>query len=379
MKKLLGIITALLMSVGIFVGVSGVPAQADTLGPVIFFVPHQDDEVYTFGPEIITSLAAGRDVIEVLMTDGSSTGVCANGNKADGDFYRNADGDPTDYTVPDRNRCTKERDSEFENAALAFNTEDYPAGAGTLTTVYQDDPNGYCGGLPAGDGHNMEDNYKQLRFSGDVMAGNENRPYGEYCVDNHMTEQFANWAVQKWVDEYGPQGASFKAMSYKEMNHCDRCANNERIPSQYRDQPATVGGPAPGEADHGLLGYALSNATGTADKRYFIKPPLWYYYDGPNSHWGNRHILDDEGPNGTSDEIKAYLCGRDYYSADRSNEFPGTPLHCVGGQSISRDATWEQTHRHNEHTTSDDCYPNAWDGHDKCYNDSGADVVIQHS
>lgn len=45
------------------------------MGPAIWFVPHQDDEVLSMGAAIKQHARAGRRCIVVLMTDGSNSGV----------------------------------------------------------------------------------------------------------------------------------------------------------------------------------------------------------------------------------------------------------------------------------------------------------------
>lgn len=43
--------------------------------PAVFFTPHQDDETLSMGASIVQHVQAGRQVIVVLLTDGSASGV----------------------------------------------------------------------------------------------------------------------------------------------------------------------------------------------------------------------------------------------------------------------------------------------------------------
>ena len=42
---------------------------------IIYFAPHQDDELLSMGVDICNSIKKGKDVHVVLCTDGSSSGV----------------------------------------------------------------------------------------------------------------------------------------------------------------------------------------------------------------------------------------------------------------------------------------------------------------
>ena len=70
------------------------PTQAYTGTPVVFFTPHQDDEVLSMGSAIREHVLAGRQVWVVLLTDGGASGACL-----------------TQYTT--RAACVAERDKEF--------------------------------------------------------------------------------------------------------------------------------------------------------------------------------------------------------------------------------------------------------------------------
>jgi LmbE family N-acetylglucosaminyl deacetylase len=45
------------------------------MDPAVFFTPHQDDETLSMGASIVQHVAAGRQVIVVLLTDGGASGV----------------------------------------------------------------------------------------------------------------------------------------------------------------------------------------------------------------------------------------------------------------------------------------------------------------
>ena len=70
------------------------PVQAFTGSPVVFFTPHQDDEVLSMGAAIRQHVLAGRQVWVVLLTDGGASAECL-----------------TQYTT--RAACVAERDKEF--------------------------------------------------------------------------------------------------------------------------------------------------------------------------------------------------------------------------------------------------------------------------
>lgn len=72
-------------------------------GPAIFFSPHQDDETLSMGASIVQHVRSGREVIVVLMCDGSGSGV--------GKVY------------PSRDVFVAERDREFKAAVKALGAE----------------------------------------------------------------------------------------------------------------------------------------------------------------------------------------------------------------------------------------------------------------
>lgn len=58
--------------------IMAVPAPASaTLGPAVFFTPHQDDETLFMGAAIVQHIRAGRKVYVVLLTDGGASAVSA--------------------------------------------------------------------------------------------------------------------------------------------------------------------------------------------------------------------------------------------------------------------------------------------------------------
>jgi len=49
--------------------------NANNQDTVIYYIPHQDDELLTFGASIVDDVEKDRNVVVVLMTDGSATNV----------------------------------------------------------------------------------------------------------------------------------------------------------------------------------------------------------------------------------------------------------------------------------------------------------------
>ena len=97
MKSRFGRMFILLAAIAFSLGgavTSAAPAQAFTGYPVVFFTPHQDDEVLSMGAAIREHVLAGRQVWVVLLTDGGSSVQCAQ-----------------QYTT--RAACVAERDKEF--------------------------------------------------------------------------------------------------------------------------------------------------------------------------------------------------------------------------------------------------------------------------
>lgn len=74
-RRALATTTAILMAAAGSLMVTAPNAQA-AIGPAIFFSPHQDDEVLSFGAAITEHVRAGRQVIVVLMSDGGSSAAC---------------------------------------------------------------------------------------------------------------------------------------------------------------------------------------------------------------------------------------------------------------------------------------------------------------
>jgi len=72
--------------------------------PAIFFVPHQDDDVLMYGADLKNHVRAGRRTIAVLLTDGSSSGLCP-------------------VLHDEREGCAAQRDEEFKNAMEILGVE----------------------------------------------------------------------------------------------------------------------------------------------------------------------------------------------------------------------------------------------------------------
>jgi len=77
-KRIAYIIPVIVLIILLSIFVFNSTKQADTEDKgeqVIYYVPHQDDEVITFGVSIYHHLQQGDEVHVVLLTDGSSSGV----------------------------------------------------------------------------------------------------------------------------------------------------------------------------------------------------------------------------------------------------------------------------------------------------------------
>ena len=204
-------------------------ASAVSTNPAVFLVPHQDDEVLTFGAAVKQHLLAGRDVILVLLTDGSSSGECDNlrtGTYGHPDFDQ-TDGITGNYTSSpvDRAACTNFRDNEFLNAAAAMRSNvGTGTGIGTLTT--------------------------------DIRV--------DRMQDGTLTKTYVRSVIDSYDAIYGTP--SFKAMTYKECSSAHPCG---------------LGDGWPGHADHDATGEALrdfNDQVAGADARFYIKPELWPSY-----------------------------------------------------------------------------------------------------
>lgn len=91
-------LAAIVTALAVLVGLSAASTAATT-PPVIYLVPHQDDETLSMGADIRAHLAAGKDVHLYLYTDGHETGVCS-----------------SSYIPLNDADCTKARDGEFDVA-----------------------------------------------------------------------------------------------------------------------------------------------------------------------------------------------------------------------------------------------------------------------
>lgn len=92
-RVLIALVTMIMTLIGAL-AVTSTPAQAFTGYPVVFFTPHQDDEVLSMGAAIRQHVLAGRQVWVVLLTDGGASAAC-----------------PVKYAT--RAECVAERDKEF--------------------------------------------------------------------------------------------------------------------------------------------------------------------------------------------------------------------------------------------------------------------------
>lgn len=211
MTRLAALLTGLVMALagaGFYAPASAIPTD-----PAVFLVPHQDDEVLSYGASVKEHLLAGRDVHLVLLTDGSSSGECKRSRSG---TYGHPNFDATDgvvgtYTAVDREACATFRDQEFLNAASAMQNNVGNA-VGTLTAVIRTDR----------------------------------------TQDGSLSTAYVEAVVTEYVTLY-PE-ASFKGMTYKESDHAEGHADHDVV----------------GEA----LNNKYSDGTIT-DVRYYVKPALW--------------------------------------------------------------------------------------------------------
>ena len=87
---------------------------------VLYFVPHQDDELLTMSVDICNSLEKGYDVHVVLLTDGSQSSVRKRLN-AERAELRNKGIECPDLTEKE---FAKERDEEFKRSLNALGVDD---------------------------------------------------------------------------------------------------------------------------------------------------------------------------------------------------------------------------------------------------------------
>lgn len=144
-------------------------AQAATTTPVVWLVPHQDDEVLSYGADIRSHLQSNDGPFyAVLLTDGSHTGVC-DVNK-DGTF-----------TTLEETDCTTQRDAEFYTAI-----DRLEGSTGKNITV-------------------------------DIPA--------DRAADGELTKAYVQTIIDRYQALYPGQNVRFKGYSYKESLHCDKCGN----------------------------------------------------------------------------------------------------------------------------------------------------------
>lgn len=143
-------------------------AQANT-APVVWLVPHQDDEVLSYGADMRAHFQAAspRPAYAVLLTDGGASGVC--------DYDKTTPG----ITATERTNCTAQRDAEFRASIDKIEG---------LTGV-------------------------------DVTV--DIRP--DRAPDGTLTVAYVRSVMDLYQGLY--PGVSFKGYSYKESLHCDACGN----------------------------------------------------------------------------------------------------------------------------------------------------------
>lgn len=234
MRRPIALLSALLIGL---LGIAGLtaPAQA-ALGPAIYLVPHQDDDVLSYGADMKAHVQAGREVIAVLLTDGSESGVCYQ-RFGDPNLTTAQERDAGGLDQAARDQCTAIRDAEFTGAMEQMG----------ITPVIR------------------EDRKQDSCSSPDIAATSDS------CTDaNTLTERYVKNVIQEYLAQY--PNASMKGYSYKEDWYCTACGNG------------TTG---PGHPDHDLIGEALRDTAnlswGTPDVRFMVKPSLWTYWPGENN------------------------------------------------------------------------------------------------
>lgn len=120
--------------------------------PVVYFVPHQDDETISMGASVAAHVATGRPVYMVLITDGSGSGA----RKKLCDSKK---------VCLDKPQFSAARNREFVAAAAKL-------------------------GVPS------------------------NQLYYENIVDGTLTLTQAGVIIDKYIAMFGPYGASYKTMSF---------------------------------------------------------------------------------------------------------------------------------------------------------------------
>lgn len=218
MKRILSIIftsIALVLSMTAVAPVS----QADGPPPVVFLSPHQDDESLTMGAAIREHVLAGRTVYVVLLTDGSSSGVC-------GQSPFNGD----------RAACTAERDKEFTGAVTKMGA------VPVIPTV--------------------------------VAPGNSTARAGD--TDGTLTGTFTANVIRYYAGIYGTD-ASFKTMSeYDSMQPDHRAAGRGLYAAYLWGYIGT--GPNTGDARWYVRREDQKVHPGTCTARHNLDTALAYYY-----------------------------------------------------------------------------------------------------
>ncbi|HET7356065.1 MAG TPA: PIG-L family deacetylase [Nocardioidaceae bacterium] len=232
-------------------------------GPVIFLVPHQDDDVLVMGADVKAQVQAGRRVLLVLLTDGSESGVCYEryGEPRRPVTYQRRHGGLSPRA---RARCTAQRDAEFVAAARA-----------------------------AGADYVIRADRKQDSCSSPEIAA-----HSATCTPaSTLRAGYVRGVVADLAARY--PHASFRAPSYHERDHCSACGNGTQ---------------GPGHPDHARTGQGLLVAVHRGlveDARFEIQPALWpRLVPRVPGHWVHRVVNapldaygtgapDGDGPGGT--------------------------------------------------------------------------------
>lgn len=238
--------------IALLAGILGLaaPAQA-ALGPVIWLIPHQDDDVLSMGADMKNHVEAGRQNIAVLLTDGSESGVCYQRFGTGGSV-----GDQRDnggLSAAGRAACTEIRDAEFTRAMNRL---------GVDPVIRSDRKQDSCSGT----------------LSNKITSCHSG---------NTLTEAYVLDVIQEYANQY--PNASFKGYTPREARYCGTChPGGDHF------------GDGPGHPDHDVIGDALIEAYDqgiTDDVRFYVKPSMWGYW--PNIGWwehrGINYVLDSYG------------------------------------------------------------------------------------
>lgn len=227
---------ALALIMGLFAGTgANLSAQAAVTAPAIYLVPHQDDDILSYGADMKNHIINGRRVIAVLLTDGSESGVCytAYGNGQDITKQRYDGG----LSAAARTQCKLARDAEFTKSMNLLGVEP------VIRTDRKQDScsSGYLG------------TYNGVRFGAERI--------NTCTTSNTMTAAYVHSVVSEYLALY--PNASIKGYTYKESLHCDACDNG------------TTG---TGHPDHDRVGEGMVDAyqaNETDDVRYMVKSSMW--------------------------------------------------------------------------------------------------------